>query len=203
MTYTAKAIADKLGIPPTTIRTWADRYKDFIPSKEKKHGRRQYNDEAVAVFKRIEQLHKDKLIGEQVREILDKEFKPVLEGEETPEGQGEQPERGLIPYQQFNDMLQFFRKKWQQDSELIGLQRQELKEVKEQTRVLKEALGIVGAEHLTKHRVTRPEKTGKKQVKSKKRQLAKVSKTAKKKRQRDNRGRFKKKSWLDGLLGRV
>jgi len=206
MSYTAKEIADKLEIPPTTIRTWADRYEDFIPSKETRHGRRRYNDEAVEVFRRIEQLHGQKLIGEQVKETLEKEFRPVLDGLEATEGQGGQVETGLVPYRQLNDMLQFFRKKWQQDADLIELQRQEIKEIKEQTKVLKEALGIGGTgvsgdakkpNIIGDNRPTR----AKKLIDNRRRASKRVKKESKGKGRRDERGRFRKRNWWERLLG--
>lgn len=196
MSLTAKAIADLLGIPPTTIRTWADRYDKFIPSKENKTGRRQYTDEAIVVFKRIGQLHKENLIGEQVKEALEKEFPATIDGDVL-EREGQQ-ETGLIPYRQFDDMLQFFRGKFQQDSELIEIQRQELKEIKEQTALLKQALGlgqIRQIRHLKKRQVQQNQHLKKK--------LANVSNSRKKmskKRIRDSSGRFKKKGWLERLL---
>jgi len=194
MSLTAKAIADLLGIPPTTIRTWADRYSNFIPSKENKNGRRQYNDEAIVVFKRIGQLHKENLIGEQVKEALEKEFPATIDGDLLEEGR---QETGLIPYQQFNDMLQFFKGKFQQDSELIEIQRQELKEIKEQTALLKQALG------LGQNRQNRQSKKGKKIVENRGKKSPKITERSRKKpkkRLRDSSGRFKKKSWFERLL---
>ena len=196
MSLTAKAIADLLGIPPTTIRTWADRYSNFIPSKENKNGRRQYNDEAIVVFKRIGQLHKENLIGEQVKEALEKEFPATIDGDLL-EQEGRQ-ETGLIPYQQFNDMLQFFKGKFQQDSELIEIQRQELKEIKEQTALLKQALG------LGQNRQNRQSKKRKKVLESngKKPRGKMLENVGNKpsKRLRDSSGRFKKKGWFERLL---
>ena len=133
MTYTAKKIADILGRPATTIRTWADKYKDFIPLGDKKSGRRRYNDEGLAVFKKIAQLHNNDVIGEDVKEELSKAF-PIQADGDVSIGD-EVSENALVVRREYQETINYFSALLKKNDELIALQREELG-------LLKEALGL-------------------------------------------------------------
>lgn len=210
MIYTAKKIADILGKPPTTVRTWGEKYKDYIPLGDKVSGRRQYNDEGLTVFRKIEELQNKGLIKSEVIEELKKDFPLHLDGDE----QGVQTS-GLVQYQQYNDLLNYFRTKFEKDDELIKLQREEIVVLKEQTALLKRALESDKLDTLKKEGITRSIKktdktdTLKKGVSTRRkkgisRSNKKVSIRSPKKKVVKQKpfGKTKNKGWLDMILGR-
>lgn len=191
MIYTAKKVADILGRPATTIRTWADKYKDFIPLGDKKAGRRRYNDVGLDVFKRIAELHDRDLMGEEVKEFLQKDFPATIMGEETVA-----PDTGstdIVLRREYQETMRYFQAMLQKQDELISVQREELS-------VLKEALGL----HKIKPKIDKMD-TIKKAPVIRKRKLTKVNKEiivgkGKKKMLKYNSGRFRKKSWFEKLF---
>jgi DNA-binding transcriptional MerR regulator len=131
---TGQQISDELERPATTIRTWALIYKDFLPHKIE-NGRRYYSPDSIPIFKKIQELYARGYMQPQIKEQLSRDF-PVNQ-EADMEGSNE-----LIVRKDYQDMINYFQAKLQRDDELIDLQRQELAELKEQTKILREALGI-------------------------------------------------------------
>jgi len=204
MIYTAKKIADILRRPATTIRTWADKYKDFIPLGDKRAGRRRYNDEGLEVFKKIEELHTKGLMGDEVVEALREKFPVNMDGDISGE---ETKETGLVLRQQYIETTQYFQAMLTKQDEMIKVQREELS-------ILKEALGLYKVKSKPEFSDTIKRNKSKakvdkldtiKKTPKKKKKLAKVNKVkivkkGNKKLVKDKSGRFRKKGWLEKLF---
>jgi DNA-binding transcriptional MerR regulator len=189
MIYTAKKIADTLERPATTIRTWADKYKDFIPLGDKKAGRRRYNDEGLDVFKKIGELHDKGLIGDEVKEYLAKEF-PVHMDADTPEETNSGT--ALVLRKEYQETLHYFTAMLQKQDEMISVQREELA-------FLKETLGLKKNEAKV-DKMDTIKKTPAKKKKLTKVNKSKIVKKGNKKLIKDKSGRFRKKGWFEKLF---
>jgi len=186
---TGKQIADELGRPATTVRTWGQIYKDFIPHKVE-NNRTFYLPESLDVFKKIQQFYNQQLLQPQIKEALSKAFSKYQEAEVDGVGGNE-----IVVRQEYQEMIGYFQQKLQRDDELITLQRQELEEMKEQTKLLKEALGLG----------IKPIKNGNKRAiirHSKKSFPTPKKKTTKTTEKKVKSITKKKGSWLGNLLGR-
>jgi DNA-binding transcriptional MerR regulator len=180
---TGKQIADELGRPATTVRTWGQIYKDFIPHKVE-NNRTFYLPESLDVFKKIQQFYNQQLLQPQIKEALSKSFSKFQEAEIDGVGGNE-----IVVRQEYQEMIGYFQQKLQRDDELITLQRQELEEMKEQTKLLKEALNLGRNQNQTS-RINKHKKNIPLRKKNKKININKKTKT------------IKKKNWLSGLWGK-
>lgn len=133
MLYTAKQIADKLKRPPTTIRGWGEKYRDFIPREQK--GRYYlYKQQGLEVLKTIGELHDQRLGFDQVKDILSREHGinqrgDIINDDTTTGGSS------LVVSQQFQATYQGLIK-------LFEEQRETNKLLKEQNDLLRQKLGL-------------------------------------------------------------
>lgn len=119
---TAKNVADRLKLSPSTAREWASRYRNFIPRK--KRGRFfEYPESAIPVFEKIKTLHGRGLFTDQVKDDLQSTFGEFEEGkiEEPKDG-----ETSIVVRQEFQETIAFFTKIISKYDELISVQREEL-----------------------------------------------------------------------------
>jgi DNA-binding transcriptional MerR regulator len=133
MLYTAKQIADKLNRPPTTIRGWGEKYKEFIPREQK--GRYfLYRERGLEVLRTIGELHDQRLGYDQVREILTREHGINQRGEVVGDNQTTGA-NSLVISQQFQATFQGLIKLFEEQKETNKL-------LKEQNEMLKQKLGL-------------------------------------------------------------
>lgn len=134
MLLTATQIAEKINRPPTTVRDWGVKYKDYLPRKQK--GRFfMYSELATEIFKRISELHSSGLTTEQVRETLDKESGRQQDGDIVSDNDPTTTESSLVVSQQFQATMSGFIKIFERQEKLLSV-------LIEQNELLKEKLGI-------------------------------------------------------------
>ncbi len=204
MLLTATQIAEKINRPPTTVRDWGVKYKDYLPRKQK--GRFfMYSELATEIFKRISELHSSGLTTEQVRETLEREQGKLQDGDliddnETTTTGG----NSLVISQQYQTTITSLFKLYERQEIVISL-------LTEQNKLLKEKLGLNKAENKDttspktndiKQEVKRPIPTSKTKQKATKIKTVKQVKRVVKKSQakRDKRGRYikrKKSFWAE------
>lgn len=204
MLLTATQIAEKINRPPTTVRDWGVKYKDYLPRKQK--GRFfMYSELAVEIFKRISELHSSGLTTDQVRETLEREQGKIQEGETIDDNDTTTSGNSLVISQQYQTTLTSLYKIFERQEKVISL-------LTEQNDLLKEKLGLNKAQNKAttspktndiKQEVKRPIPTSKTSKKASKIKTVKQTKKTIKKTQtkRDKRGRFiKKKSFWSELF---
>lgn len=203
MLLTATQIAEKINRPPTTVRDWGVKYKDYLPRKQK--GRFfMYSELATEIFKRISELHSSGLTTEQVRETLEREQGKIQEGERVDDNETTTTGNSLVISQQYQNTIASLFKLFERQEKVISL-------LTEQNDLLKEKLGLNKAENKDttspktndiKQEVKRPIPTSKTKQKATKIKTVKQVKRVVKKTQakRDKRGRYikrKKSFWAE------
>ena len=205
MLLTGKDIADKLNKPPTTIREWGSRYRDYLPRKQK--GRNfLYSETSLEVFRRIAELHSRGLTTEQVKTSLASDFGTYQEGDKVDDDKTTTEGNSLVLSGQYQGTLKPFYQIFEQQKTMIELQREELE-------LLKAKLGLNGfttapqTNDNSKADTTEVEATKTTKQKRGKRKKVATPKRAKTRRLKGNRkstrdyhGRFKKLSWWDKLV---
>lgn len=73
-----KRIAEKVGIPESTIRYYRDRHKDFVPYIGKGR-RRRYTEESLEILLRICGYAEENLNAIDIDERLDAEYDRIIE----------------------------------------------------------------------------------------------------------------------------
>lgn len=201
MLLTASQIAERIKRPPTTVRDWGMKYRDYLPRKQK--GRFfLYSELAIDIFKRISELHLKGLTTNQVKETLDKESGRQQDGDIVSDNDPTTTESSLVVSQQFQATMSGFMKIFERQEKLLSV-------LIEQNELLKEKLGI--NEPTRSPRNNDKPKADKKPTPRRKpttRAVDKKTITTPKKRvkrkipDRGKNGRFKKKkgNWLTRLL---
>ena len=139
MLLTATQIAEKINRPPTTVRDWGVKYKDYLPRKQK--GRFfMYSELATEIFKRISELHSSGLTTEQVRETLEREQGKIQEGERVDDNETTTTGNSLVISQQYQNTIASLFKLFERQEKVISL-------LTEQNKLLKEKLGLNKAEN--------------------------------------------------------
>jgi len=134
MLLTASQIAEKIKRPPTTVRDWGMKYRDYLPRKQK--GRFfEYSELAIDIFKRISELHLKGLTTNQVKETLDKESGRQQDGDIVSDNDPTTTESSLVVSQQFQATMSGFMKIFERQEKLLSV-------LIEQNELLKEKLGI-------------------------------------------------------------
>lgn len=75
---TIAEIAKRLNIPESTLRSWRDKFTDFIPTTGSGRKKR-YKPEAVQVFKTIAELAAEQLTADDIAERLTIEFNRFID----------------------------------------------------------------------------------------------------------------------------
>lgn len=134
MLLTASQISERIKRPPTTVRDWGQKYRDYLPRKQK--GRFfEYSELAIDIFKRISELHQSGLTTNQVKETLNREQGKQQDGDIISDNEATTTENSLVVSQQFQATYQGLIK-------LFEEQRETNKLLKEQNELLREKLGL-------------------------------------------------------------
>lgn len=132
---TAEEIADRLQKPPSTVRDYISRYKEWIDRK--KIGRfYKYDDINTDKLFFIAQLHDGGMTVSEVKGELDKKY-----GED---GKSKNPSETALTTQQTTQQLQnFFVAYIAKQDEIVSVMREDLKETREQTKIQREELQLL------------------------------------------------------------
>lgn len=101
--YTLKDIAEHLNVPQSNVRYDRSAYREYIPYKTIEGQRHPvYEDEALEVFKLINELKKEGLSRHDIKEKLAEKYQPVYEAETNPE---QSESRETDPQQTHNALI--------------------------------------------------------------------------------------------------